>query len=87
MHKVEEKSSLFSLRKLRKPRERERENLFAFCFLNFPIQKGRELFYEKAENTWRERKRKGGATFLLHLGYARSIAGGKVYNIPELDQA
>jgi hypothetical protein len=35
---------------------------------NFPIQQGRKLFSEKSEKTWRKRKRKGSATFLLHLG-------------------
>jgi hypothetical protein len=32
-------------------------------FLKFPIQKGRKLFSEKTEKTWRKRKRKGSATF------------------------
>jgi hypothetical protein len=65
---VEEKRENFLLRKLRKPGEREREKHFAF-FLKFPIQKGRKLFSEKTEKTWRKRRLKGSATFLLHLVY------------------
>jgi hypothetical protein len=55
--KVEEKRENFSLRKLRKPGEREREKYFA-PFLKFPIQKGRILFSEKTEKTWRKRKKR-----------------------------
>jgi hypothetical protein len=68
--KVEEKRENLSPRKLRKPgereREREREKYFTFIF-EFPIQKGRKFFSEKTEKTWRKRKRKGSAAFLLHL--------------------
>jgi hypothetical protein len=66
MVKEEEKRENLSLRKLRKPGERKREKYFAL-FFEFPIQKGKKLFSEKTEKTWRKRKRKGSATFLLHL--------------------
>jgi hypothetical protein len=64
--KVEEKRENSSLRKLRKPGECEREKNFA-PFFEFSHTKARKLFSEKTEKTWRKSKRKGSATFLLHL--------------------
>jgi hypothetical protein len=69
MPKVEEKRENFSEGKLRKPGE-EKEKSILLLFLNFPIQQGRKLFSEKTEKTLRKTKRKGSATFLLHLEYA-----------------
>jgi hypothetical protein len=65
--KVEEKRENFPLRKLRKPGEEKEKSILLFV-LKFPIQKGKKLFSEKTEKTWRKRKGKGSATFLLHLG-------------------
>jgi hypothetical protein len=64
MYKVEEKRENFSLRKLRKPGEKEKS--FA-PFFEISHTKGRNLFSEKTEKTWRKRQIKGSATFLLHL--------------------
>jgi hypothetical protein len=66
--KVEEKRENLSPRKLRKPGEREREKYFA-PFFEISHTKREKTFSEKTEKTWRKRKRKGSATFLLHLAW------------------
>jgi hypothetical protein len=70
---VEEKRENFSLRKLSNP-EKEEEKSILLLFLKFPIQKGRKLFSQKTEKTWRKRKRKGSAIFLLHLVLCHCLA-------------
>jgi hypothetical protein len=51
-------------------------------FLEIPIQKGRKLYSEKTEKTWRERKRLGNATFLLHLA---NLTGPTLNGHPEIE--
>jgi len=53
-------------RRLRKPGERGREK-YSTVLLQISHKKRRKVFSEKTEKTWRKRKRKGGANFLLHL--------------------
>jgi hypothetical protein len=61
---VEERRENFSLRKLRKPGEREK---YFAPFFEISHTKREKFFSEKTEKPWRTRKRKGSATFLPHL--------------------
>jgi hypothetical protein len=67
--KVEEQRENLSLRK-----PGEREKYFA-TFFEISHTKREKTFSEKTEKTWRKRKRKGSATFLLHLASSMPNAG------------